>query len=477
MRTAVYLRQSKDQNGSGLAIARQREDCESLCARRGWQVAETYIDNDVSASTGRVRPAYARMLADVEAGKLDAVVVWAYDRLARRPIEFEQFIDLADRHRLALATVSGDHDLSTDEGRLYVRIMGAVARDEMAKKSKRQRREARQRAERGEPHVSGPRAFGYQPDGMTIREDEAEALRGAYAAILAGATLVSLCRDLTAAGFTTPAGKPFRHSGIRAMLLNHRNIAIRTYSTRGADKKLTTEVVGAAKWPAIIDRETFDAVRSILEDSGRRQNHNTGTARRWLLGGLAVCGHPERDGEICGAPMRVNYREKDRHGEQVRIYKCRAHNHLSRAADWVDWRVTEHVIERLSRPYARDLLVDDQQENLAELRREADLLATRLSQLGEDFAEGLVARATMVSGSERLRTKLADLAGRMEHIDRAPILADLVNADDVRTKWDTIGLDRQRAVINLLYKVILLPRPPGRYETPIESVIMEPKIS
>src|SRR3712207_8163804 len=49
-------------------------------------------------------------------GRLGAVVAWDLDRLHRRPVELEHFIDLADRHRLALATVGGDADLSTDNG-------------------------------------------------------------------------------------------------------------------------------------------------------------------------------------------------------------------------------------------------------------------------------------------------------------------------------------------------------------------------
>lgn len=103
MRAAVYLRQSFDPNDDRLAITRQREDCLAVCAARGWTPVE-YTDNDTSASTGKPRPAYQRMLADIRAGKVGAVVAWDLDRLHRRPIELEEFIDLADEHRIALAT-------------------------------------------------------------------------------------------------------------------------------------------------------------------------------------------------------------------------------------------------------------------------------------------------------------------------------------------------------------------------------------
>src|SRR5215213_11550929 len=140
MRAAVYLRQSRDHDKDeetgekkGLAVARQRDGCLALCHAKGWDVVE-YVDNDVSAYTGKLRPEYERMLADVEAGNLDAVVCWDLDRLHRRPIELEHFMELADSRRLALATVSGDVDLSTDNGRLYARIKGAVAKSESDRK-------------------------------------------------------------------------------------------------------------------------------------------------------------------------------------------------------------------------------------------------------------------------------------------------------------------------------------------------------
>src|ERR1700756_936078 len=120
MRAAVYLRQSMDRNGDELAISRQREDCLKLCRSRDWAAAE-YVDNDTSATNGKSRPSYQRMLTDITAGRIDAVVAWDLDRLHRRPIELEHFMQLADTKRLALATVTGDVDLSTDNGRLFAR--------------------------------------------------------------------------------------------------------------------------------------------------------------------------------------------------------------------------------------------------------------------------------------------------------------------------------------------------------------------
>ncbi len=145
-RTAIYVRISSDPTGQGLGVARQRTACTSKAQALGWDVVEVYEDNDVSATSGRSRPAYQRMLSDLEAGRVDAVVVWDLDRLHRQPIELEHFLALADRHGIALASVGGDVDLATDNGRLFARIKGAVARSEIERKSARQRAANDQRA-------------------------------------------------------------------------------------------------------------------------------------------------------------------------------------------------------------------------------------------------------------------------------------------------------------------------------------------
>jgi DNA invertase Pin-like site-specific DNA recombinase len=468
MRAAVYLRQSKDTNGTGLAVARQREDCLKLCTERGWTPCE-YIDNDVSASTGRKRPAYELMLTDIAAGNLDAVVAWDLDRLHRRPIELEHFMELADRHRLALATVSGDTDLSTDNGRLFARIKGAVAKAEVERKSARQKRQGLQAAQLGVPR-KGPRPFGYEPDAVTIRESEARALRQAYTALLAGSSLLSISRELEKAGFKASSGKPYNHATLRTMLRNPRYAGLRGYTTKGTDGRQTTEIIGQAQWPGIVDEDTYRAACAILADKGRRTNH-VGAARIWLLSGLALCGRCDD-----GTTVRINYRGRpNADGKDVAVYRCRTYSHLSRAADWCDWRVTERVLARLSRDDARELLIDDDREDLAALRAEESTARLRLDQLAEEYGNSDMTLREWQLAREPLKARLADIEARMAHVDRAPILTDLVSAQDVRKVWQGIGLDRQRAVIDLLYTVTLMPRPAGNAPPPLDSVRMEAK--
>ena len=119
VRAVIYLRISLAREMDGLAIDRQREDCENLAKYRRWEIVETYGDQSIAASDRtKKRPAYERMVQDYEAGLLDAIVCYDLDRLTRQPRELEDWIDRAEQHGLLLVTANGDADLSTDGGRM-----------------------------------------------------------------------------------------------------------------------------------------------------------------------------------------------------------------------------------------------------------------------------------------------------------------------------------------------------------------------
>ncbi|MGY1691993.1 recombinase family protein [Geodermatophilus sp. SYSU D01105] len=437
VRAAVYLRQSLDRDGTGLAVARQREDCLKLCADRGWEPVE-YVDNDTSASGRKVRPAYARMLADVEAGCVSAVVAWDLDRLHRRPVELEHFIDLADTRKLALATVGGDADLSTDNGRLFARIKGAVARGEIERKSARQKRANLQRAQLGKPPPGGRRAVGFEVGGMALRDSEAALIREGYRHLLGGSSLRGIAAHWNAASFTTAGGGVWRPDAVRYTLRNPRNAAIVVYCG---------EEIGVGSWPAIVPEHTYRAAVALLDDPSRRTTPST--ARRYLLAGLALC--------QCGAHVITG---RTQHGQ--RTYRCgRTRGHLSRAAAPADELVVTLVVARLSQPDAADLLVTHQGgPDVSALREEAAALRTRLGELADLFADGAITAAQLSRGTERTRQALQAVEERLADAGRVSVLGELIASGEVRAVWDGLDLDRQRAAIDALMTVTLLP--PGR---------------
>ena len=186
-------------------------------------VADRYVDADVSAYSGKRRPEYQRLLADIEGGHIDAVVVWAVDRLVRQPRELEHFLDVCDAAGLAnLASVTGDLDLAIHDGRLMARILGAFARKESDDKSRRIRRKARELAEAGKVGGGGTRPYGFEADRTTICESEASVIREAAQRVVAGESIRSIVADLNDRCIPTVMGGEWKTPNLRRIVSSPR---------------------------------------------------------------------------------------------------------------------------------------------------------------------------------------------------------------------------------------------------------------
>jgi len=438
-KAGVYVRVSSDPNDTRLGVTRQTEDCVALCRTKGWEPV-VYTENDTSASHG-TRPVYQQLLADIESGALAAVCVYHLDRLHRRPIELEQFIALADAKRIALATVSGDVDLGTDNGRLIARITGAVARAEMERKSARMIRANLQAAEMGVMR-GATRAFGYTPDNH-LDPHTAPAVRAAYEALLGGASLRGIANQWNQAGYTSQTGKPWERVGVRKVLLNPRNAGLRAHK---GEIVVKDGVPVQAQWPAIVDRDLFDAVSALLKDPDRLVVRAPG--RKYLLSGIALCGK-------CGHPLGSTIPAKGR-GPR---YQCKHCYGITRSVKDVDALILGLVAARLSQPDAAGLLQAPESPALAQARARATLLRLRQEQMAEAFAEGAVTMAQLRKANEKISRELSGIDATLLDASKSRVLADAIAADpdEVAARLHSLPLDRRRAVIDLLMTVTVLP--------------------
>jgi site-specific DNA recombinase len=222
-RAAVYCRISDDREGAGLGVARQEADCRALAKVRGWDVLEVFIDNDLSAYSGKVRPDYRRLLSGMKAREFDAVVTWHTDRLHRSPSELEEFITICESAGVRVETVqAGIVDLSTSSGRMVARVLGSAARFESDQKSDRIKRKALEAAQGGKPWGGSDRPFGFEADRVTIRESEAAIIRDLATRFLAGESLSSLCKWLAENNITTTRGGAWKITGVGRVLGHNR---------------------------------------------------------------------------------------------------------------------------------------------------------------------------------------------------------------------------------------------------------------
>lgn len=457
-RTVIYARQSRDHTGQGLAVERQIEQAKKLAVSRDLgDTLEPIIDNDVSATSGKARQGYKRMLDLIISGQVDAIVAYHLDRLLRSLTEMEELIVLCERHHVKILTVAGDIDLSTDMGRLVGRILASVARGEVERKGRRQKDAAAQAAKAGRAPSRG--AFGHarrrRKDGETEQvpteqvEAEAEAVLHCYRGLFAGESPRALADWLNARGHTTARGNPWSRSEVRAMLLNPRNAGLRY---------LHGERIAEGEWKAIVTEEEWLAACDFLSDPSRRTS--PGTARKWLGGGLYLCG-------LCNeSDMRTAWREN-----KVRGYRCREHLHCNRAADAIDEYVLLTVAARLEKiDVVRTLAGADRSAEVGELRVEAAGLRNRMEQLGVDYADGTLTKDQVRIANSRLGARLAEIDDTLGKIGRRSELEEIINAENPAQAFLDAALAIQRATIAALCTVTLLPNKRGRWSQVKDTV-------
>src|SRR5664279_3204936 len=126
------------------------------------------------------------MLDTVRSSQIQGILAWHTDRLHRRVVELESFVNLAEAHNLQVQTVrSGQLDLSTPSGRMIARQLGSIAQYEVEQGQVRMRAAKAQAAEMGK-YRGGPRPYGFESDGVTLRPTEATVIREAIAAVRTG---------------------------------------------------------------------------------------------------------------------------------------------------------------------------------------------------------------------------------------------------------------------------------------------------
>lgn len=441
---AVYARISSDPKDTALGVKRQLKDCLALAERKGWPVAETFIDNDVSATSGKPRPQYVRMMTALAEGRLDALVCWDVDRLTRTPRELEDVVDLAERQGVALASVGGEIDLATPQGRLTARIKGNVAKHESEQLARRVRAKMTERAEAGAPH--GKAAFGWRREQVyndsgsrlgsrdVLHPEQAQIVRAAAAAILAGDSLRAYTAGMNLRGEVSVNNKPWTTSTLRAVLLRASNAGLRIHQG---------QVIGRGNWEPILDEDTYQRVVAILTDPGRRTSPPS-SAIKYLLSGIAKCG-------VCDGPIRVLAANAS-NGRSGDSYVCHHGYHVRRSRLDLDELVTKLVVGRLALPDAASALTIGDRGQLQDVLDKAAGIRARLDLAADSYADGNIDGQQLARITGKLRPELTKWEQAARAASTAPDLLDLARPD-IAQGWESLPLARQRAVIDVLLDI------------------------
>lgn len=449
----IYCRISDDKTGEGLGVQRQEEDCRELAKAKGYAVVRVFIDNDISAYSGKARPQYAAMMKRVAAGEVDAVLCWQIDRITRRPVELEAYMEACSEGKAVTHTVRmGEIDLSTESGQMIARMLGAAARFESDIKAARIRRAVEQ-ATRAGKWTGGTRPFGWTvTDGTPeLHPVESEALADACTRVLRGDSLGSIIRDINERGLTTTRGKAWGYAQLAQALERPRNAGLADYHG---------EIVGASTFPAIVTENVWRGVCAVLRDPSRRRSQSNKAVH--LLAGIAQC--------HCGALIRsatVSVRNGDKH----RIYRCpeRGPGHVSKRIAFVD-EVVNTVIVAIRTAHKAAMSEDHGPNPEAErLQLEATALRKRQEDAALQAAQGQIPMHMLGTINGHLEKQLAAVTAAMVRIEeeaaRQPPTEDEIQPVSMDSpeghEWLNMHIDDKRDYLRSICNVVLLPHGKG----------------
>ncbi len=282
LRCAVYTRKSSEE---GLeqefnSLHAQREACESYIASQrseGWVlVRDQYDDGGISGGTLE-RPGLRRLLADIEDGLVDVVVVYKIDRLSRSLMDFSKLVEVFDRNGVTFLSVTQSFNTTTSMGRLTLNILLSFAQFEREVTAERIRDKVRASRMKG-MWMGGCPPLGYEVKDRKLVENPADAahVRWVFARFIEIGSGTVLARELAERGVTTARGHRIDKKYIYRMLNN------RVYIGEAVHKG--TSYPG--EHAAIVDQETWDKVHGILTESPRKRAARTRADTPALLKGL-----------------------------------------------------------------------------------------------------------------------------------------------------------------------------------------------
>jgi site-specific DNA recombinase len=475
---AIYTRKSTDE---GLdkdfnSLDAQREAAENYIAAQreeGWTALPDRYDDGGFSGGSTNRPALQRLLADVEAGRIDCVVVHKYDRLSRSMLDFLQVLDFFKRRGVSFVSVSQRFDTSTPVGEMTLNVLLSFAQFERQIIGERTRDKMRAARRRGR-WTGGMPPLGYDtaPEGgrLIVNKDEVEQVRAIFELYVETPSLVYVAQELNRRGSRRKSwvtkdgkqrqGKSWDRVNLRLLLTNP------LYAGR---QRLGDETF-RGEHPAIVPKALFEKVqRAVTENRG-----NGGSAARnrhgALLRGLLRC-------SACGtamvhAPSRNN-------GKLYRYYRCMNAMRKGAAACPTKAiqadRVEQFVVDRIKcigqDPALREETfqaalaqvaaerrglkaeVKRGERDLATARHDVERLVTTLSRSTGAAADAV--HAELVAAQERVGTleaRLAEVREReaslaAQQIDEADLSRALEQFDEL---WSVLLTPEKERVLNLL---------------------------
>ena len=343
IRCAIYTRKSTDegleQDFNSLQAQREAGEAYILSQRQlGWTTVTEQYDDGGFTGANLDRPSLKRLMADLEARKIDCVVVYKVDRLSRSLMDFAQLMSLFERYGVSFVSVTQEFNTTTSLGRLTLHILLSFAQFEREIIGERTRDKVSAARRKGK-WTGGRPILGYNvdPQGgrLVVNPEEAEQVRRIFTIAARARTLAATLTAVNQAGLKTKEwiSKQGVHHGDRGFhkMSLRRLIGNPLYTGVVAHKGKIYE----GEHEAIIERRLWERVNRRFDKSCSSQRGRRHGSQQAMLAGLLYCS--------CGARMVSTFAVS--HGRRYGYYACQAAARHDRTKESTRPRVARSDLE------------------------------------------------------------------------------------------------------------------------------------
>ncbi|MCI8916098.1 MAG: recombinase family protein [Oscillospiraceae bacterium] len=454
---ALYIRLSKEDESEGPSesVNNQQSLLNEFVRQHRLTVFDTYIDDGWSG-TNFDRPDFQRMIADIEARKVNMVITKDLSRLGRDYILTGHYMErYFPEHRVRYISLLDGIDTGVDSTANDITPFRAIMNDMYAKDISKKISSVKHDKQRKGLFIGGKPVYGYkihptEKNKIVIDEDAAPMVRRIFSMALEGTSCRQIAAQLNAEGVPTPAAyagltvaNPGPYTGlwsserISDMLQNETYIGSmvqgRTRKINYKSKKCIKQnrqdwVVVEDTHEPIIDHETFDKVRALVNS----RRHTRSRTYDFLLKGLIFC-------HECGYPLAVLNR-KNAAGEDRLYFVCRTYQRFTKAGVCTshtikEQTVTQAVVEKVrevcgaylqaerllpqaQRAVARALAEADNEKEINALKARIDSLTAHLDKVYMDQLGGVLDEADFQRIYGKVKADRAALEQRLSQLDR-----------------------------------------------------------
>ena len=312
IRCAIYTRKS---NEEGLdmqfnTLDAQRESCEAYIASQkseGWFLVPDRYDDGGFSGGNLERPALRRLLKDVEAGKINVIVVYKIDRLTRSLMDFSKLVEAFDKRSVTFASVTQAFNTTTSMGRLTLNILLSFAQFEREISAERIRDKFAASKKKG-MWMGGHPPLGYtvQERKLVIHPSESETVRTIFRRFVEIGSATQLIRELAESGAVGKNGRQMDKGYLYRILSNRLYIGEVAYKGENY----------AGEHKGIVERELWNQAHEILATNTREpRSASTQVQTPAPLRGILRCRH-------CDRAMKPTFSSKG--GRTYRYYTCQS---------------------------------------------------------------------------------------------------------------------------------------------------------